>query len=130
MIEPVDFVDKKDISGLEAGEDGCQITGPFNYRPGGYLNAGPHFVGNNVGKRGLTQTGKSMKKHMIQGFTALQGRLNKNPQALFHLFLADVLIQTARSNFNPRLQFLLLLPTSHQPFAAQIFLVLHCVTTI
>jgi hypothetical protein len=127
MIEPVDLIDEENISRLQAGENSCQISGTLNHRARGDLDAGPHFIGDDVSKRGLAQTGEAMKKDMVQRFAPLQGCLDKNAQALLYLVLTDILIQPARPDFNPDLKVLLLFSSGNNPFTGQILFVFHLI---
>ena len=96
MVEAMDLVDEEDIAFLQAGENRRQIPLSFDDRPGGHLDSRAHLVGDDIGQSRLAETGKAVKKHMVERFAAGQGRLDEDSEALAHLLLADIIDQPLR----------------------------------
>ncbi len=98
----MNFINKEHISMAEVGENGSQVSGPFDSRPGCYANADAQFPGNNVRQGCFAKTGRSVKQNVIKRFLALQGRPDVDSQFFLNLLLADILLQGARpeADFN------------------------------
>ncbi len=91
MIQPVDLVNKQDISRFQACQYGGQVSLSLNDRPGGHLDVGPHLMGNDIGQGCLAQTRKAMEKNMVKCFFPCLGCLDEYLKVFFDKFLADVL---------------------------------------
>ncbi len=85
--QPVNFINKKHILLFHVGQQAGQVPWFIQHRPGGYFNAHPHFVGNDMGQGGLAQPGWSVKQHVVEGFVALRGSSHEDLQVLHHFKL-------------------------------------------
>ena len=81
MVQAVDFINKKNITFLQTGQYGGKIALLFNNGTGGYFYPRPHFIGDNIGECRFAETGKTMKKRMIERFTTTKSCLNKDGKA-------------------------------------------------
>ncbi len=94
-VQTVDLVDEQDIAVLEVGEQGGQVAGPHQHRPGGDPQSGPHFGGHDAGQGGLAQARRTGEQQMVGRLIALQGGLDDDLQVLGQLTLAHELGQRA-----------------------------------
>ena len=83
----VNFVDEKHIVRFERSEQPCQIAGLVEHRTGGELEAHPEFVGNDIGEGCLSQAGRAVEEGVIERFTTLFGRFDKDTEVVHHLRL-------------------------------------------
>ena len=93
-VQAVDLIHKEDVALLKIVEDGGHLSRLLDRRSGSDFHMYSHLIGDNSGKRGLTQSRRSVKQHMIQNIVALFCRFNIYFQCIFCLFLSDVLIQS------------------------------------
>ena len=91
----MDFVDEQHVSLLQVGEQGGQVTGTLQRRAGGDAEIDPHLVGDDGGKGGFTQTGGAVQQDVVQCLPAELGGVDVHRQIFLHLFLTDVIPQTA-----------------------------------
>ena len=93
--QAVDLVDEEDVALVQVGQDGRQVAGPLDGRPGGDLDAHAHLVGDDVGQRGLAQARRAVEQDVIQRLAARLGRLDQDAQVLLDPILADILGQAS-----------------------------------
>jgi hypothetical protein len=62
MRKPMNFVDEKDIASFQMSEDADQVSPLFDGRPRGGDDANSQFCGDDMGKGGLSQSWRRMKK--------------------------------------------------------------------
>ena len=79
----VDFVHKQYIPFLEMREETDEITAFFKCRTGCGDKIAVHFIGNDMGQRGLTQTRWTVEQHVVYGFLPFLRRFNGDLQG-FH----------------------------------------------
>ena len=85
----MDFIYKEHVACPQVGQDGSQISRAFNGRPGGDLDVDAHLVGHHMRQGSFSQAGRSIKKHMIERFSALDGGLYQDTQVFLDIFLPD-----------------------------------------
>lgn len=83
----MDLVDEQHIVRFEVGEQRRQIPRFLQHRAGGGLDIDPHLVGDDVGEGGLAQTRWTEDQQVIERFTPLTGRFDKD----LHLFADGIL---------------------------------------
>ena len=91
------FVNKQHVVGLQSGKDGRNVAGAFHGRAGGNLDAGAHFVGDNVGEGSLAEAGRPVDGDMVQGFASHTGGLHCDGQVFPHLGLPYEILQPGRA---------------------------------
>ena len=87
-LEPMDFVNEKDIPFFQTGEKAGELASFFNYGSAGVFDVHTHRVGNDVGKGGLAQTRGSAQQNVFEHVPAFFGRLHHQFQPLAHFDLA------------------------------------------
>ncbi len=90
MRQAVDLVDEKDILFVQIRQNRRQITRSFDHRTGGHLDIHPHLPGHDVGQGRLSETGRTIEEHMIEGLLPLFGRLDEDGEILLDLLLTDI----------------------------------------
>ena len=89
----MNFVDEKHIVRFERSEQPCQIAGLVEHRTGGELEPHPEFVGNDIGEGRLSQAGRAVEEGVVERFTALFGRFDKDTEVVHHLRLPRKIIK-------------------------------------
>jgi hypothetical protein len=69
------------------------------------MQNGSHFVRDDICQRGLPKSGRPGEQHVVESFSAVEGRFHIDPQVLFHLPLADIVLKPARANGQFKLLF-------------------------
>src|SRR6185369_16892497 len=100
-LQPMNFVDEKNLSVAKVGQDRRQFTLDLQCRTRCLLEGNAQFVRDDVCKSRLTQARRSVKQNVVQRFSARAGSLNGDGQVLFDLGLSDNL----RESLRPQLQF-------------------------
>ena len=98
--KPVDLVDEQYVAGLQVREDADQVSALFKGRPGGDGQVGPHFVGDDVGQRGLAEPRGPVQQHVVDRLAALGRRLDGDLEGFNHIPLADIVGQQLRPQRN------------------------------
>ena len=93
----VDFIDEKDIFRLQRGKDTRQVTRLVQYGARCYLEAHAKFIGNDVAKGCLTQSGRAVQQGVVKRLAALTGSLHKDTQVLDNLALSGKIIESKRT---------------------------------
>ena len=93
----MDFIDEQNVSRSQVGENGSQIAGALDRRSSGDLDIHVHFVGQDMSQGGLTQSRRSIEKHMVERLAALSGCLDQNAQVLLDPLLADQIREHLRA---------------------------------
>ena len=91
------LVDEKHIVRLQTGEYACQVARLVEHRTGSNLETYSQFIGYNVGKCGLSQSGRTVKQHMVQGLAPETGSLHENAQIINHLILSAEILEVQRA---------------------------------
>src|SRR3990172_2220271 len=95
--QPMDLIDEEDVTPIEVGQNGCQISRPFDRRAGGDSEVDAHLMCQNVSQRRLAQSRWSVKQDVVERLAARLGGLNKDGQILLYSILADHFLQQARA---------------------------------
>jgi len=93
----MNLVNKENIARADIGKQPHHIALLGKSRPGGNPNSCSHFVGNHMGQRRLAQTGRPIKKNVLQRLAPLSRRLNRNSQFLPNPILPDTLLKQTRT---------------------------------
>ena len=93
----VDLVDEQHLARLEAGQDGGEVAGLLEHRPGGAAHRHAQLVADDVRQRRLAEAGRAVEQHVIEGLAALARRLDRDQQVLADAILPDVLVHRARA---------------------------------
>ena len=75
-LQAVNFVDEKNGSRRQGGEEAGQVARFFNGRTAGTLDFSPHGVAQNEGKGGFAQSRGTGKQNMLECVTARLGRID------------------------------------------------------
>ena len=75
-VQPVDLVDKEDISLLQIAQDRCHFPRFSDGRSRSDLHMCSHLIGNDSGERGLSKSGRSVEQHMVERFPPRLCRLD------------------------------------------------------
>jgi hypothetical protein len=86
-LEPMDFIDEKDIAFFQAGEKPSELAGSFNHRSAGIFDIHAHRVRNDVSERGLAQTGRTAQQNVLEHIAPFFRRFHHQFQAFTHLHL-------------------------------------------
>ncbi len=97
-VYTVDLVNKQDIAPFQGGEEGCNISGFFEYRAGGSPDLRTHFMSDDMGKGCLSKTRRPGEQDVIQGFTPLLCCPDGDLQGFFDLYLPDKFFQSRRTD--------------------------------
>ena len=92
----MNFIDKQNIPRVQVGEDGGQIPRPLDGGARGDADILAHFRRHDAGQGGLAQARRAVEQNVIQRVVALEGGVDINAQAVFHLVLADIFPQMMR----------------------------------
>ena len=92
----MDFIDEEDVVAFKVGEYSGKVAGTLNGRTGGRLDIDAYLNSNDMGETGLTQAGRSVKKSVVEGLTALAGGDDRNCQVFPDLVLTDKVGQRTR----------------------------------
>jgi hypothetical protein len=72
------FVDKKNVVTAEVGQNSGQVPHAFDGRTGCCLDINAYLGGDNVGKAGLAEPGRPVKKYVVDRLAATLRRGNGN----------------------------------------------------
>src|SRR5512134_2154987 len=95
--QAMNLVDKEDVMLLEVRQDRRKIARVRQDQAGRRTERPSHFTRNDVGNGRLSKAGWTVKYRMVERFTALFGRLDADPQGIFHARLPDVLVKRLRT---------------------------------
>ena len=85
----MDLVDKEHIVGLEICQQRGQVARLGDHRPAGCAKADAQFLGDDLRQRGLAETGRAEKQHMVHRLAAALGSLDEHAQILARGLLPD-----------------------------------------
>jgi len=88
-VEPVDFIDEKDILALEIRQDGRQVSGTLYRRARGCPDINADFEGDDMGEGCLAQAGGAVQQNVVQGFTPALGGVDGYIQVVLSLLLTN-----------------------------------------
>ena len=86
----MDLVDKKKVALREIIKDSRHLTGLCYRGAARNLDIHAHFICDYSGKRGLSESGRAVKQHMIQRLASLLSRFYVDRKVVLGLFLTDV----------------------------------------
>src|SRR6202035_3853643 len=95
--QAVYLVDEEHLAGVQVGEDGRQVAGPLEHRPGGGAQWRRHLAGDDVGEGRLAKPRRTEEEDVVQGLPPLARRADEDPEVVEDLLLADVLVQPPRA---------------------------------
>jgi hypothetical protein len=93
----MDFVNEQDIPGLQVRQDCSQVAGALDHRSRCGSKADTQFAGDDLRQRGLTESGRPVQQHMVQGFAAVARGLDEHCQVFPAGLLANELRQGLRA---------------------------------
>ena len=91
----MDLIDEKDVAFFQVGEKCRQIAGLFDDRARGAFDVCAHFSSDDVGQRGFTQSGWTIKQHVVEGLLPHFCGGYEDVQVFLDLFLTDIVGQFA-----------------------------------
>ena len=99
-LQPVDFVDEKDVAFLEAGEKPREFAGLFDHRSAGVFDVHAHRVGDDVGERRFAEAGRAAQEDVLEHVAAFFRRFHHEFQPLADFYLAGELAEHRRPQRN------------------------------
>src|SRR5207244_12175734 len=85
------------LPALQVGEDGRQVAGPLEHRPGGGADADLELVRDHVRERGLAEAGGAVEQDVVEDVAARPRGRDLHAEVLADGLLPDVLVQRARA---------------------------------
>jgi hypothetical protein len=80
-LQAMDFVDEKDASTLDVGQQTGKVPGLFNHWTAGAFNFTPHGISKDVSEGGFTQPWRTGKQDVLEDITALAGGFDHELEA-------------------------------------------------
>ena len=96
-VQPVDLVDEQHIAVFEIGQQGRQIAGLGDDRPGGGPEVDAEFARHDLRQRRLAETRGADEQHVIEGFAAALGSLDEHLEVRPRRGLADEIVKRLRA---------------------------------
>ena len=93
--EAVNLVDEEDVVLLEVGEDGGHVAGALDGGAGGDADVHPHLGRDDVGERGLAESGRPVEEDVVERLLALLRGEDADAEVVLDLLLPDVLLERA-----------------------------------
>src|ERR1700722_8851886 len=90
-LQAMNFIEEEKILGVERSKDGGEVALLFEQRAGTDFYGRAHFVGENLGKGGFAQAGRTVEQHVIEGLAAGAGGFDGDLQIFFDAILTDVI---------------------------------------
>src|SRR3954447_14645992 len=94
---PVDLVEEEHLALTEGGEQGGEVAGPFDRRPGGDPQRCPDLGGKDHRQRRLAEPGRTRQQDVVRRPAALLCRCQDEPELLTHPLLTHELRESLRS---------------------------------
>ncbi len=91
------LVDKQHVIFRKICQKSRKVAGLFNGRTGGYADIYSHFVGDDSGQSGLSQSRRTVQQNVVERLAALFCRFYINGHIFLYLVLTDVLRQGFRT---------------------------------
>ena len=91
--EPVDLVDEQHIPCFQRRQHSGQIAAFFDGWAARRLELAAHLIGQDIGKRRLSQPRRAIKQHMVERLVARPRRVDEDAQVFLELLLPDVFAQ-------------------------------------
>ena len=96
-VQTVYLVHEKHISFLEIVQYGRHLSRLFNGRAAGHLHIGSHLIGNDTCQRGLAQSRRAVKQHMVQSLPSGLGCFYIDVKGGLNLLLPYIIPETLGS---------------------------------
>ena len=93
----MDFVDEQDIARLQIGQQRGEIAGALDDRTGSSAKSDAHLAGDDLRQSGFAEPGRPEQQHVVKGFAARLGGLDKDSQIVPQTALADKFGQGLRA---------------------------------
>ena len=97
LRETVDLVDEDNVAGLKRGEEAREIAGLGDDGTGGRLHVDAHRLTEDVGERGLAESGRTREKHVVERFATVFRSLDGEHQPIADLLLPDKALEIRRT---------------------------------
>lgn len=81
----MDLIDEEDIAFIEIGQYCCEVAGFFDHWAGCTAQLRAKLACNDSCQRRLTQAGRTVEQHMIEGVSPGLGSLDEDVEVLFDL---------------------------------------------
>ena len=99
----MDFIDKQNVERFQVGQNGGEVAGLGDDRAGGRTKTDPQFARHDLRERGLAETRRAEKQHMIHRLAPATRRFDEHPQVVAQCRLTDEIIQQLRADMAFRL---------------------------
>ena len=99
-LEPVDFVDEKDIASFETREQTGQLSGFFDHGTARVFHVHPHRVRDDVGERRFPQPRRAAQQDVLEDIATLFRRGHEQLETFAHFHLAGELAEHWRPQRN------------------------------
>ncbi len=97
FLEAMDFIYEQHVAFFKVGEQAGEVGGFLDSRAARAFDARSHGLGNDVGKRGLAETGRAAEQNVVNGFAAFLGGGDSDFEAFLDFGLAGELGKNGRS---------------------------------
>ena len=95
--QSMDFIDEQHVLFLKLVRMAARSPAWLRTSPEVERIADAHLSRNDVGDGGLSKAWRAVKNGMVEGFAAMLGCLDADPQGLLHSRLADIFLQGLRA---------------------------------
>ena len=92
-VQAVDFVDEQHVARLEVGQQGREVAGAQDDRPGGRAETDAQFAGDDLRQRRLAEARRPDEQHMVERFAARPGGVYEDPEVAPEALLADEFLE-------------------------------------
>ena len=93
----MNFIDEKHIVRLKASQYPRQVTRLIKHRAGCHFESYSQFIRNDITQRGLSQSRRTVKKHMVKRLGTKTSRLDEDTQIIDHLVLPIEITEVQRT---------------------------------
>ena len=97
-LRAVNLVDEQHVARLQVGQQRGEIAGTLEHRARGLAQVHAELAGEDVGERGLAQSGRPEDQRVIQRLAALDRGLHEDLELRLDLLLADVVREPLRAD--------------------------------
>ncbi len=89
-LEAMNFVEKKNLLGLERREYGREVAFAFEERTGAGFYGHVEFVGDNLGERSFSEPRRAIEEDVIEGFPAIASGFKGDGDVFLDALLTDI----------------------------------------
>ena len=93
----MNFIDEKDVTGADVGENSHQVALFDECGTGGGADVCVHFVCYDMGEGCFAESGRAVEQDMFERFRSLSGGLDGDGEFFLDVFLADTFIEGLRA---------------------------------